>query len=240
MEKQRQQIRRIFWLIVIAGSAVLGVLRMELGMNGTIGKLLIVCWVVCAAAASIWIDVRWQQKLQKRLMEMQKILSEEKDPDRYIKELHELLDGAKKWNLVLCRNMNLSMAYAEKKDYEKALQYLEELDPARMQGELRAAYCANRGLFCFHTGKTEEGRKILREQKAILEAYQANPYVAAAVKYLPVLEKMEQAEWQEAEKLLADLRAQQQDAETLADLDALAELCRQGKEGGTTHESELG
>lgn len=184
MEKQRQQVRRIFWLLVIAISAILGVLREALGLQGIIGNLLVICWLVCAAAASVWIDMRWQQKLQKRLMEMQKILSEEKDPDRYIKELHELLDGARKWNLVLCRNMNLSMAYAEKKDYEKALQCLEELDPARMQGELKAAYWANRGLFCLHTGKLEEGRKMLQEQKAILEAYQANPYVAEAVKYL--------------------------------------------------------
>lgn len=184
MEKQRQHIRLIFWAIVIAVSGLLGVARAALGLEGIISKLLVVSWLVCAVAASVWIDVRWQQKLQKRLAEMQLILSEEKDPDRYIKELHELLDGAKKWNLVLCRNMNLSMAYAEKKDYEKALQYLEELDPARMQGELKAVYWANRGLFCLYTGKTEEGQKMLLEQKPILEAYQKNPYVAEAVKHL--------------------------------------------------------
>lgn len=240
MEKQRQQVKRIFWLIVIAGSAILGVLRSMLGLEGVIDKLLIGCWVICLAAVSIWIDLRWQQKLQKRLAEMQLILSEEKDPDRYIKELQELLDGAKKWNLVLCRNMNLSMAYAEKRDYEKALQCLEELDPGRMQGELKAAYWANRSLFCFHTGKSEEGQKILLEQKAILTAYRGNPYVAVAAELLPAVEKMEQAEWQEAEKLLAELREQKdKDADT-SYLDALAEICRKGKEGGTAHESELG
>lgn len=191
MEKQRQQVRRIFWLLVIAISAILGVLREALGLQGIISNLLVICWLICAAAASVWIDMRWQQKLQKRLAEMQTLLTEEKDPDRYIKELHELLDGAKKWNLVLCRNMNLSMAYAEKKDYEKALQYLEELDPSRMQGELQAVYWANRGLFCLYTGKTEEGQKMLLEQKPILEAYQKNPYVAEAVKYLQKTDQTE-------------------------------------------------
>lgn len=240
MEKNRRKARKIFWIVVIAGSALLGVQEAALGLERADANLLLMFWLLCLFIASIWIDLFWGRKLQRKLMEIQKILLEEKDADRYIEELQKLFAGAKRKYLLDSYYVNLSAAYAEKKEYEKALDCLEKINPNRLRGQIKAAYWANKSLFCFHAGKGEEGRRILREQETLFFRYREQPYAAEVLGILPILEQMSLGHWQEAESLLAPIKEKKKDSKDRAYFDGLAEICQRGKEGGIIHESELG
>ncbi len=240
MEKQRRKIRKIFWIVLIAGSSVLGGLKGVLGLEGTEAHLLTGSWLAFLFIASIWIDLHWHRKMQKKLAEALKILLEEKDPDRYMEELHKLFEGVKRRNLLVSYYVNLSVAYAEKKEYEKALDCLEKIESDRLRGQFKAAYWANRSLFCFHLGKGEEGRDILQKQGMLLSKYKEHPYAAETLDILPVLEQMSLSEWEKAEELLAEVRNKWQNADDLEYFDGLAEICRKGREGGMECQSQLG
>lgn len=241
MEKQRKRIRRIFWAIVIVGGVAVGVLSAEQELEKTAFRLVELVCCLAVFIAGVGMDLYWHRKMQKRLEEIWQILLEEKDADRYIQELDELFEGVKQSNLRACYSINLSVAYAEKKEYEKGLHCLYEINPDKLRGQMKAAYWANRSFFCFHVGKTEEGRNILKEQATLFSKYKDHRFTAETLYILSVLEQMSLGHWQEAEILLAQAREKWENDGNREYFDGLAEICCDGKaEGGINCESELG
>ncbi len=241
MEKKEKRMKQIFWVVVIAGSAAVGVISTALGLTGAAYGTVFVLWLALVGSASVIINLQWQRKLVRKMAELNRALVQDKDIDRYITEINLLFEGTKRKSMQSCRSINLSVAYSMKKDYGQALAHLEEIDPKILRGQQQVMYWANRCLFCFHAGRAEEGRQILQAQAMAFAQNRDNPAMAETLEILPILEKMSLGSWDEAEQMLASTREKWNGDGDQEYFDGLAELCRKGKEeGGNNDASELG
>lgn len=226
MEQQRRKCRKLFWIVVVVGSGIVGVL------SAMLDRQMLLPWVVLMGILSLGIDFFWQQKFMKKQAECNRILFEEKNPDLYIAQMQQMFEGVKGGQRQDCRNINLAVAYYIKEEYPKAMEYLKEVQPNRLRGFTRAAYWANKTLVCFSWGRTEEARQMLREQEPLFTKYAKRPDMAETLDTLQVWKRMSEQDWQGAEAALTEARRKWENDGNQEDFAKLAERCRKAKEEG--------
>jgi len=78
--------------------------------------------------------------------------------------------------------VNLSLGYSIKKDYKKALELLEWIDTSKQNSKMKVTYYNNMALFLYRSGKKEEAKKILEENKELFDKYLADTNVASILR----------------------------------------------------------
>lgn len=226
MEKNREKIRAVFWLIVISGSLLLGLLTASPDFNPAVKIPALLLWLAAIAAVSVLIDLLWYRAFNRRLKVLQPILLEECDPDRYIQEISALLEGKKSPQLRGVLLINLCAAYCEKKEYDTAKALLLQIDPKRLVGINRPIFWAALAYVHFYLGEDAKACTILAEHRKVFASFSTSPQLGGLLAILSVFQKLWEGDKANAKALLAQERPKWEDAHNAPDFDYLVQLCQ--------------
>ncbi len=226
MMKNKKKIRTAFWIIVLSGSALLGVAVGALDTRAAVKNTLLIVWLGAVAAAAVAIDLLWYRAFNQRLKALQPILSEERDPDRYIQEISALLEGKRSPQLRGVLLINLCAAYCDKKEYDTAKALLMQINPKKLAPINRLVYWADLAYVHFHLQEDAQACDIITQQQKALLKFQDNPHFGGLVAILLIFKKMAEGDKVEAKALLDQARVQWQTARNTHDFEHLEQLCR--------------
>lgn len=226
-DKHRKTIKRVFWIVLVAGSAALGVYQGAADPTGAAKWAPILLWLGLMAVSAVAIDVLWYQEINKKLSEIAPILQQQRDADRYIIELEALLGGKRSHHLQQVRLINLSAAYAQKEDYQRAKELLQQIDVKRLLSIHRPSYWANMALVHFFFDEQEEACAIMEQQEKLFSRWRKSPALGPTLAPLDVLYQLAQGDREQALQLLAAARQKWQNEYNSRDFDELEEKCRE-------------
>ncbi|HWP51373.1 MAG TPA: hypothetical protein VN626_06725 [Clostridia bacterium] len=225
MIKSKKNIRVAFWVIVLSGSLLLGIVTAALDIGGATKNALVIIWLSTLAFASIAIDLLWYRAFNQQMKALQPILLEERNPDRYIQEISGLLEGKKSPRLRGILLINLCAAYCEKREYDTAKTLLLQIDPKKLASLNRLVFWADLAYVHFHLHEDAQACAILAKQEKLLFKLREHPHVGGLMTILFVFQKVAQGDKAEARALLEQARPKWQTARNAHDFDYLEQLC---------------
>lgn len=225
MQSRRKKIRMAFWIVIILGSALLGVCAAAFQWEGRHRNLILAGWLTLVVVAALIMDLAWYRWLGNQVDSLLPLLHT--DPDRYIDKLNRLLAGSKSLNIQHTRAINLAAAYSEKKDYRTAERLLAGMDPRRLPPQQRSVYWADLALIRFHRGKSESACDIIREQTQLFAAQKHSSQLGGLLAVLSVYYAEATGDKQLAWERLHLARGAWKSASIRKELDEVEEYLRQ-------------
>lgn len=220
MRKEQNRVRAVYWVIIALGSLLLGLYMAKTEWNTSVLAL----WLVVIFLGSLAVDMLWYRNLGKKVNALLPLLHT--DPDRYIAGLEDLLGGARSLGVQQTRCINLSAAYCEKGDYEKAVNLLTSLDPRRIPAVNQRAYWANLALSRFHLDQNELARAVIEDHSDLFAQMKDHPGLGGLAAVLSVYYALSKGEVQLAWERYYAAREAWTDTTTQKELDKLEEKLR--------------
>ena len=187
LERHRKTLRIVWWIFVLAGSFLLGILFGALNWEGPVRIRTEALWLAFVGASSLAVNLLWGWQMAKAVDALSPLLME--NPDRYMEGIHLLLDGKKGRTANAIRLINLSAACTRKRDYAAAREFLEQLDPKQVPKPNRYTYWLDLALNLFFLGESEKALAIMDEQRALFDANRDGP-TGALIALLDILEAL--------------------------------------------------
>lgn len=171
MAKKYNRFYRFYWILILAGSALLGVFASSASGMGKDPVPVLIIWLMAVAAGTILTEILFASKTNRRMAELMPLL--ETDPERYARELTAELEGHRKAVYRETLKINLAAASIRMKDYRKALSLLESVNVKKVTGPGIPVYWTDYVLALFYNEKGEEAEKVLEERRAVFEKVSA-------------------------------------------------------------------
>lgn len=105
----------------------------------------------------------------KKLDALTAILSNEDDPDKYIREVNNLLEKRKAPQLKNIRLVNIAIAYEAKRDFKKADEMLKQVKPTHLTLANRAVYYLNKAYTDFYLDNWDDACALMDKNKREFE-----------------------------------------------------------------------
>ncbi len=134
-------------------------------------------------------------------------LLEEGNATAYIERLRPLYEKAKGRHLKQLLALNLSAGYADRKEYERAIAYLQSMEGARLPRAFRMVYALNMSMLHFQVGREAEGLGYYHAQSKALAAARNDKNLAPHVAILDILACIAEGKTQEAHRLLQEAKS---------------------------------
>ena len=221
LERHRKAIRIIWWIFILAGSFLLGVLFGALDVEPAARVRTEILWLILVGGGTIAVNLLWGFQMAKAINSLSPLLME--DPDRYMAGIHLLLDGKKGRGTTAIRLINLSAACTRKQDYAAARAYLEQLDPKKLPKPNRHIYWLDMALNLFFLGENEKALAIMEEQRALFDANRAGP-TGPLISLLDIFEALARNGKEAALKRLEEVKARGFGAEYQAYLEEVEKI----------------
>lgn len=217
--ENRGLVRALWWAGVLLAGALVLVASLSMGLGPQWLALLFALVGVGAVVAALVINAMWLREICRQASALYPILAEEKDPDRYIRSLNDLLGDKRSAFLRGIRCINLCAAFCQKGDWTAAKEALLEISWHRLRGLQRALYLANLAYVCFYLKEDREALEAMRHNQVAMQKYRAQ--LGALADVLAIFEAAAKGEKKTAARLLAEARQDYQDEEIRKDLDEL-------------------
>ena len=169
MKRKHTRARAVYWVIVAAGSVILGIYMA--GTEWNTGVLAL--WLTVIFLGAMAVEMLWFRSLAKRANALTPLLRT--DPDRYIAELEDLLGGVKSLGVQQTLAINLAAACCEKGDYARAADLLTGLDPRRIPAVNQGAYWADLALARFCLGQDDRAAAVIDGQSQLFTRMKDDP-----------------------------------------------------------------
>ena len=220
-----KKIRMIFWIVIIVLSIFFGIVAAALDLSPTVRRILMAVYLTFVLISSISIDLLWYRFFNHRLKALQPILLHQRDADRYITEITALLEGKKSPQIRSVLKLNLSAAYCEKKEYEKAKELLLQIKPRKLAGTNRLIYWADLAYVYFYLQENQNAISIMDQQKVPFSKLSDNGYVGGLLAILSIFRKLAENDNIGARQLLDQSRAKWENQYTAPDFEYLEKQC---------------
>lgn len=220
MKRAHTRMRLVYWLIVIAGSLVLGLYMARTQWNSAVMGL----WLLVIFLGAMGVELIWFRALARKTNALLPLLRT--DPDRYMAELEALLGGLPYAGVRQTLRINQAAACCEKGDYDRAAELLTSLDPKRIPPVNQGAYWGDLALARFHLGQEQEARAIIDGQAALFAGMKTRPGLGGLAAVLSVYYALSQGDTALAWERFCAAREAWQDAATQRELDLLEERLR--------------
>lgn len=156
-------------------------------------------FIIGAALFNILYVFRYQKKM-KRVAG----LLEDGKTEEYIAEVKKLLQSAKGHELKNLFRLNLSAGYCDLKQFDKAIDILEELSGEKLRGELKMVNALNLCLCYFYTEQNERALELYDRSQKSFERARKSPYYGGNIAVLDMLAAVAEGRTEVAEKMLAE------------------------------------
>ena len=167
MAKKYNRFYRLYWILILAVSAFLGVFASSASGMGKDPVPILIIWLLAVAAGTILMEIIFADKTNRRMAELMPLL--ETDPERYARELTAELEGHRKALYRETLKINLAAAGIRMKDYKKALSLLESVNVKKVTGPGIPVYWTDYVLALFYNEKGEAAEKVLEGHRAVFE-----------------------------------------------------------------------
>lgn len=141
--------------------------------------------------------------------------------DACIEEYKQLLEKTKNGYKRAILQVNLSVCYCEKKDYQTGKAILKAVDTTKLQKLARSIYYIDLAYCCFKNNDTDEALELMEEHCHNVPDYPNRPDLKNHLRVLAVFELVVRGEYDTARELLDQYKEQitdptlQEDIETL-------------------------
>lgn len=214
------------WAAIIGSSCVFGVVITLLGLEDNARTIALVAW--CAIIVTVYaiVTMKGGRKTVAKMQAVNRLLTEEHDVDAYITALNELLEEEKDNDQAQqILRINLTVAYVEKREYDKALAALQAINPKRLNRQNAAFYWVNLALCNFYLDNVDEGMRIANLQRKAFEEMRKVPQASPVLAFLEVFENLHNGNREDAIALLEGARVTWENEKNAADFALVAEKC---------------
>lgn len=215
----------ILWGGIIAASLVFSLVLQFLGLEGHSRAISLTLWLLAMVVIYMVFAMRAGRKTVAKIQEANRIFTEEHDTDRYIQALTELLDTEEDSQAQQVLRINLTAAYCDKREYEKARATLQALNPKKLNPQNRAFFWVNMALTNFYLGDEEEGMRIVELQKKAFDQMRTAKQTGPALAFIEIFELLHRGLVEDAQALLETARATWENEHTAPDFAFMAEKC---------------
>lgn len=132
------------------------------------------------------------------------LLMEEGRIDEYMAEVQKMLQTAKGRALKNLFRLNLSAGYCELKQFDKAIDILEELSGEKLRGEVEMVHAINLCLCYFYTEQNDRALELYGRSRRLFERSRNSPYYGGNIAVLDMLAAVAEGRTDEVEKMLAE------------------------------------
>lgn len=167
MAEKYNRFYRLYWILILAVSAFLGVFASSASRMGKDPVPILIIWLMAVAAGTILMEIFFANKTNSRMAELMPLL--ETDPERYARELTAELEGHRKALYRETLKINLAAASIRMKDYKKALSLLESVNVKKVTGPGIPVYWTDYVLALFYNEKGEEAEKVFSDHRGLFE-----------------------------------------------------------------------
>lgn len=158
--------------------------------------------VIGAAAVNVLYNIAYQRKMRKIAA-----LLEEGKPGEYIAETEKLLQAARGRNLRNVLKLNLAAGYMDIKQYDTAVNMLEELSGKRLLGSaVRLVHRLNLSMSYFYTAQYEKAMELYNGSRKVFEPYRNSRAYGGHIAVVDILAAIENGRYEEAKGLLDTAR----------------------------------
>lgn len=224
MKKNRKKIRCIYWIILILVSMALGIGRAALELSDFTVKIIMGVWLAVVVVSSITIDCLWYREFNGKLKEINLILDEQGDPEKYIIELNALMEGKHSSQIRQLHLINLGAAHILKRDYEKAKSLLLQAKPPKFGKINQVIYWADLALVHFYLKEEQSAYAIIAAQKNSFEQFKNNKQIGDILAILSIFQLVTMGEKEKAKQQLDKARKQWESPRNMSDFTHLESL----------------
>ena len=164
-KENKRKIRIIFWIAAIIVAGFIGVTCGIIGITKQNFYIVLVIYVILLWITMFVINMVYVKNLMRQVNLLLPILNEEGNPDRYLKELTELIGDARSpgFKSVFC--INSAVAYCNKGEYENARIAMEKINPLSVPRINRPVYYLNMTGICIHLDEYDKAMEIYNANK---------------------------------------------------------------------------
>lgn len=225
MLNNRNKIRFIYWSVLIGTSFLFGVGLAAFEPSDEIKKNSIIAFLCFVALSSTAINLMWYRAFNQKLASLQPILLEQHDADRYIDEINDLMEDKKSPQIHSILQLNLSVAYCEKKDFRKAKELLSLINPKKLNVVNRAVYWADFAYVHFYLKEDNKAISIMKEHAVELDKISKLPNLGALFLILTIFKEHAEGNLMKAKTLLEQERPKWETEHNIDDFNYLENLC---------------
>lgn len=167
------------------------------------------------------INIVWQINFQKKARKLFDLLKKDNKPDLFIKENEKLLNQVRSPYNIAFISINLSVGYAEMKDYEKALEVLEQVPLKGLKGINKIVYYVNQAYYYFMLGDQDSALNIIDTYQSAFREFEEHQSLGKHIKLNQVFYLSAKDQIEEAEALLASLKKTETDKGFLKTLEEI-------------------
>ena len=212
------------WAGIIGASCLFGAAIALLGVTGDARTIALVLWSVVIITVYAIVTMSDGRKTVAKIQEVNRLLTEDRNIEGYIAGLNRLLVEEKdNFQAQQILRINLTVAYIENREHEKAIAALKEINPKKLNRQNAAFYWVNLGLCHFYLDQVEEGMRVVDLQRKAFDAMRKVPQASPALAFLEVFETYHNGDAEDAAALLETARATWENEENAPEFALVAE-----------------
>ena len=219
--------KKLMWIAIILASCVFGLVLTFLDVEEDTRTLALLIWCCVCVAVYGAVTMKNGKKTVAKMMEANRLFTEEYDVEGYIVALNKLVEEEKdNFQAQQILHINLCAAYSAKQDHAKALEALQAIpNPKKLNKPNAAFYWVNLALCNFYLGNDEEGMRIVELQRKAFTEMRSAQQTGPALAFIEIFENLHNGETEDAIALLEVARAQWETESTAKDFALMAEKC---------------
>ena len=165
-------------------------------------------WILLASTgcgfflAAMIINVRWMRKYLKEIERLAVILTEEKNPDKYIAENEKRLEGKKSEPLRALLLCNIAAGYCEKREFGLAKDKLMQIRSERISGNCELMCFMYRAYVFFYLEDYRQALFIMENYRRRFNQLKVNERIEPFVAVLNIFEQIALRNYEKANELL--------------------------------------
>ena len=219
MKKKKNIAGAAYWAALIAGSILLILYCLMQAVPKNLIFQYVTIWILLLLLGAILVFFLPYGKNGKKMDAFMPLL--DTNPDQYIKELSAFLEQTSSGMIFQVGLLNLSVAWCRKRNYKKAQETLNQVQPGSLSLANKAVYWSTFALTCFYLGQNEEGCRIIDKRgKSFMDNPRLN-HLGAVPSILMIFYYLEKRQKKEARELYAKARKKWYTGTYKADFDYL-------------------
>ncbi len=212
--------------VVIIGVCIgilLLIIKETLNIDGGIFWKFYIIGGVAVVLGAVLFNVLYTNKYQTKMKKALSLLEEGKTQE-YINIVQELLKNAKSKNLKTYFKLNLTAGYCKLKQFDKAIEILEELQNQPLKSSFDIVCRLNLCICYFYTSQNSKAMKLYNSSQKYFEPFKKSDYYGGSLAIIDIFAYIQNGQLEKAKELLKTVRKKWDNPNLYEDYDYVENL----------------